>query len=82
MARVLGRGQDFQARRSVVVAQVGRHEYGRLELLAHVEFLLALEAEFDVRLAPRDVMTVVCLGDAVRVLEARLAEARPQLGAA
>ena len=50
--------------------------------LAHVEFLLALEAEFDVRLAPRDLMTIVCLGDAVRVLEAKLAEAPPKVGAA
>ena len=50
--------------------------------LAHVEFLLALEAEFDLRLAPRDLMTIVCLGDAVRVLEAKLAEAPRQAGAA
>ncbi|HSA81159.1 MAG TPA: AMP-binding protein [Geminicoccaceae bacterium] len=50
--------------------------------LAHVEFLLALEAEFEVRLAPRDLMTIVCLGDAVRVVEAKLAEAPPKVGAA
>jgi long-chain acyl-CoA synthetase len=50
--------------------------------LAHVEFLLALETEFDVRLAPRDVMTIVTLGDAVRVLAAKLPDARPELGAA
>jgi hypothetical protein len=35
-----------------------------------------------VRLAPRDLMTIVCLGDAVRVLEAKLAEAPPKVGAA
>jgi long-chain acyl-CoA synthetase len=50
--------------------------------LAHVEFLLALEAEFDVRLAPRDLMTIVCLGDAVRVVETKLAEAPAKVGAA
>ena len=50
--------------------------------LAHVEFLLALESEFDLRLAPRDLMTIVSLGDAVRVVEAKLAEAPLQVPAA
>ncbi|HEX5078205.1 MAG TPA: AMP-binding protein [Geminicoccaceae bacterium] len=50
--------------------------------LAHVEFLLALEVEFELRLAPRDLMSIVSLGDAVRVIEARDAGDRSQRGAA
>jgi long-chain acyl-CoA synthetase len=50
--------------------------------LAHVEFLLALEAEFEVRLTPRDLMTIECLGDAVRALGGKLADRRSERGAA
>ena len=50
--------------------------------LAHVEFLLALEVEFELRLAPRDLMSIVSLGDAVRLIEARRAGDRSQRGAA
>jgi long-chain acyl-CoA synthetase len=46
--------------------------------LAHIEFLHALETVFEVRMAPRDVTDIVSLRDAVRVVEAKLAEDEPQ----
>jgi long-chain acyl-CoA synthetase len=36
--------------------------------LAHVEFIIALESRFKVRLGPRDVMRIQTLGDAVQVI--------------
>lgn len=50
--------------------------------LAHVEFLLALEIAFEVRMTPRDLMTIVNLENAVRVIEAKVADCRSQRGAA
>jgi long-chain acyl-CoA synthetase len=46
--------------------------------LAHIEFLHALETVFEVRTAPRDVTEIVSLRDAVRAIEAKLAEDEPQ----
>jgi long-chain acyl-CoA synthetase len=50
--------------------------------LAHVEFLLSLEIEFEVRMTPRDLMTIVSLEKAVQVIEAKLGDAGAQRGAA
>jgi acyl carrier protein len=36
---------------------------------AHIDFLVALEKAFAVRLSPKDVMTVRTLGDAVAILK-------------
>jgi long-chain acyl-CoA synthetase len=87
-------GSDIQERVFSVAASAFKTDLGSLSLesdasntagwnsLAHVEFLLSLEVEFEVRMAPRDLMSIVSLGDAVRVIEAKMAEVRPQRGAA
>ena len=40
--------------------------------LAHVEFLMTIETEFNVTFSPRDIMSIVSLGDAVEVLGRKL----------
>lgn len=40
--------------------------------LAHVDFLVAVEKKFGVRLAPKDIMNIRTLGDALKILKARL----------
>jgi len=39
--------------------------------LSYLEFIMALERHFDLKLAPRDVMNIRRLGDAVRIVEER-----------
>ena len=40
--------------------------------MAHVEFLLSLEHEFDFRMTPRAVMTIKSLKDALQVVQSEL----------
>jgi long-chain acyl-CoA synthetase len=87
-------GGGIQERVFSVAASAFKTDLGSLSLesdasntagwnsLAHVEFLLSLEIEFEVRMVPRDLMSIVSLGDAVRVIDAKMAEVRPQRGAA
>jgi long-chain acyl-CoA synthetase len=87
-------GLDFEQRVLEVAARMFKADMRLLSLdsdasntpgwnsLAHVEFLLALESEFDLRLAPRDLMTIVSLRDALLVVESKLAEAPLQVPAA
>lgn len=43
--------------------------------LAHVELLLAIEKEFDIRMTPQEIMGIKSIRDAVQVVEAKLAGA-------
>lgn len=42
--------------------------------LAHAEFLMELERNFDIRIGPRDFMSIGSVGDALKVVERKLAE--------
>jgi len=44
--------------------------------LAHMDFLLALEAAFDIKMAPGDMLSIVTLGDAIEFVERQLARRR------
>ena len=39
--------------------------------LAHVEFLLNLEKEFEIKIEPRDIMSVRSIGDAMNIVETK-----------
>lgn len=41
--------------------------------LAHVEFLMAIEEQFDIKIGPRDFMNIHSVGDALRLVEDKLA---------
>ncbi|MGH6917207.1 MAG: AMP-binding protein [Geminicoccaceae bacterium] len=88
------RGRNIQERVLAVAASTFKTDVQSLSLesdpsntagwnsLAHVEFLLALEIEFEVRMTPRDLMTIVSLENAVRVIEAKVADTGARRGAA
>ncbi len=43
--------------------------------LAHIEFLLALEKEFAIKIEPRDILSVRSLGDALRLIQGKTKKA-------
>ncbi len=49
--------------------------------LSYLEMVMALERQFNFNLSPRDVMNIHRLGDAIRVVEARLAAVETDAGA-
>ena len=48
-------------------------EIGEWTSLAHVEFLLYLEQEFELKLEPRDIMRIASIGAAIDVVEEHMA---------
>ena len=77
-------GQSPREQVLAIAAQVFQHPVGSLsprssqetvkgwDSLSYLEMVMALERQFNFNLSPRDVMNINHLGDAIRVVEARL----------
>jgi long-chain acyl-CoA synthetase len=66
-------GQAFKCRPEALSASSSPKTTDGWTSLAHVEFLLGLEVEFAVTLTPEDIMRIDTLGDALALVEDRVA---------